>query len=151
VAGLDASVTVTVGAGGAGGASGANAGSQGGASSFGTAVSANGGLGGNGSFAFSGISAIAGGASQTTATGDLTIPGSGANLSHGITTTLPLSGSSGSGFLGAVQPSQASFNELSAVVGRLGSGSRGPVNGVSRTAKAGNVGGDGIVIIELYA
>jgi hypothetical protein len=151
IAGLSTSVTVTVGAGGAGGAAGANIGSTGGTSSFGALVSANGGFGGEGSGAFA--NAVFNGAGGgVTATGSLIIRGGNSSFSEGIPTLVRI-GAPGSSFLGNSRQAVVSFGAYASENGHLyGSGALGAGNtqnqGVNR---AGAAGGNGIVIVELYA
>jgi hypothetical protein len=151
ISGLASSETVTRGAGGAAPAAGANAGNAGGASSFGSLVSANGGGGGDGGSA----QAVAGFPStpingQTTATGDLVIPGgaSFAGTQTRVDFLFPVP--SGAAFLGG-----SKINGVSAAAGVTGSsfggGGTGGQNTQNSTAKAGGAGGNGIVIVELYA
>jgi hypothetical protein len=152
ISSLGASETVTVGAGGSGGAAGNNSGSTGGASSFGSLVSANGGFGGNGNTAYSGISNITfAGAGASVGVGQLIIPGSSADASVALVAGFPFVGRNGAGFLGSSFATEGSFNLFTPLTGNRGSGSRAPVNGASRTAQAGAAGGNGIVIVELFA
>jgi len=150
IAGLDASITVTRGAGGAAGASGDNAGSAGGSSSFGTVVSAAGGGGGLGSGAFA--RAVFNGADGGTSnTGDFTISGAGAGFSEGSSTVVR-NGQSGAGFLAAAIPTRITFSSQAAVAGNLyGGGARGGAHVQNTAARAGAAGGNGIVVVELYA
>ncbi len=155
IAGLASSVTVTVGAGGAGGVSPSTNGSTGGASSFGSAVAANGGLGGTTRTAlaygqvFYLVTPPAGGDGTA---GDLLIKGNPADV---------LNSNSGSGFAlsmgGGGSHLAPSSNRVSTTTkavedGKLyGGGAGGGVCDASETAQNGGVGGAGIVIVELYA
>jgi hypothetical protein len=154
ITGLDASVTVTVGAGGAGGAAGANAGSTGGASSFGALVSANGGP--------SGAGGNAGGANLyltdpvsgvTTGTGDLVIPGGGVFSTFNLQITAAVGSVPGSSFLSPARGANVSASGAAGFTGTgVGTGGTGGVNAQNQaTAKAGGAGANGIVIVELYA
>jgi hypothetical protein len=158
IAGLDASVSVTRGAGGAGGSAGANNGSNGGASSFGTLVSANGGGVGGGAvavtFSFTSGFGASSGEGSNVGTGDLVIGGDGAQQ----TFLLQIGGfnqnsTSGGSFLGGSVRYTGTQTGTAGAVGRLyGGGATGAINSVSQgTARAGAAGGDGIVIVELYA
>ena len=156
IAGLDASVTVTRGAGGTGGAAGANSGSAGGTSSFGALVSASGGGGGvAGGTATDGVSLYlaspAGGGSSITA--DLAIPGfpAGPDITSsgfGFAQGTPSGGSHLAGGIGGL--STSTF--IAGVNGRSnGGGATGAVSrGASATAQAGGDGGNGIVIVDCY-
>lgn len=151
IAGLASSITVTRGAGGAPGAAGANAGSTGGTSSFGSLVSANGGAGGDGSGAFANavFNGVTGG---STATGDLIIRG-GASSHSESSPTLVRIGSGGGSYLSTPSGSFVSFNAVGLLNGPpFGGGARGVGNTQNNaTARDGGTGGNGIVIVELYA
>jgi hypothetical protein len=158
IAGLDASVTVTRGAGGAGGAAGNNAGTAGGASSFGALVTTNGGLGGSGSAAQTPLVTNAyttGSAANSTAgLGDFVLegPGSAAPLAlHSFTNVFPpvIPGT----FLGSAKRPGNTTTGYAGATGLLyGCGGEGGTNALSQvTARAGGAGGNGIVIVELYA
>jgi hypothetical protein len=160
IAGLAASVTVTRGAGGTGGAAGANAGSNGGASSFGTLVSAVGGGGGGGTGAstVSATSAItvgaAAGGSGLSCVGDLRVSGGASQIPWGFQAggAIVLSPTPGSSVLGFSNNSSSGtgFNGLGG--SSFGAGANGGGNGPSQaTARSGGAGGNGIVIVELYA
>lgn len=157
IAGLDASVTVTVGAGGAGGAAGSNAGTAGGTSSFGALVSATGGSGG-GTQDFSGSPIWNVGVSSinTTGTGDLVIPGKGNDVGWSFTTTAvvgPRGGDShwGTGGLRRLTFGSNQGNNGDNAYG-FGAGGSGGVNSESTgTARSGGNGSIGRVLVELYA
>jgi hypothetical protein len=142
IAGLASSVTVTVGSGGAGGAATAEltAGSAGGSSSFGSLVSGNGGGGGFGE----------GGTPSTTGTGDLKIPGSGGG--GGGSNVDNRTGHGGSSQLGggALSSDRFAGNTAGRAGGLYGGGASGGKASASPGA-AGGTGGNGIVIVELYA
>jgi hypothetical protein len=151
IAGLDASVTVTRGSGGAGGAAGNNNASNGGSSSFGSLVSAGGGDGGGGSSAGA-VNSIPGNREgSTTGTGDLVIPGGPNHVKGQVRTDFLVPSGSGGSFLGAGLNTFLAASE--GVTGLLyGGGGTGGANTASQaTARAGGAGGDGIVIVELYA
>jgi hypothetical protein len=136
IAGLDASVTVTRGAGGAGGSFGS--GSTGGASSFGALVIGNGGIGGQ---QFEGGSGGSG-------TGNLIVTGGGG--SAGVPSSPLVNGMGGGSHLGGNTRSEqvgANNNGLPGVVYGGGGG------GAARTTtgnSSGGAGANGIVIVELY-
>jgi hypothetical protein len=151
ISGLAASVTVTVGAGGAAGTHAANGG-YGGNSSFGSIVIGSGGGGGDFMAATSG-SATVGAAPLVSATGDLIIRGSSpmrARVRSGEILTL---GQGAGSFYGGAT------NDGNTNVGIAGSGGRVYGGGASggfnypsaATNKNGAEGAPGIVIVELYA
>jgi hypothetical protein len=144
IAGLDASVTVTRGAGGAGGNDTPGAGSAGGQSSFGSIVTANGGGGGGGfaagpdsNIAFFLVSWTGGG--QANGSGDLVVRG---RPSHAFVGGISVLGGPGS-----VQ----TLGNGSAGVGFGGGGSAGVNRDSSEPARSGGAGANGIVIVELFA
>jgi hypothetical protein len=156
IAGLADSVTVTVGAGGAGGAAGNNSGSAGGTSSFG-AVSATGGGGGGGDQAFSladSFPLIASGGSGSG--GQIAIDGGNslAPVARSAVRVIPSVGGASqlSGLLSA-SVADVGAGERLAVAGKLyGGGALGPTKAQNTaTNRAGAAGGNGIVILELYA
>jgi hypothetical protein len=151
IAGLDSSVTVTRGAGGAGGASGANNGSTGGSSSFGLLVSADGGFGGEGR-AGTGLNGFGGPRpGPTSGVGDLVIPG-GANYVIGqVRTDFVMALNSGGSFLGASSVLFSSDAANGTAGQNFGGGGTGSQNTQNQSARAGGTGGNGIVIVELYA
>jgi len=153
IAGLASSVTVTRGAGGAGGAAGQNNGSDGGSSSFGASVSADGGTGGlsNGAGALLSLFPQAQKTGATGGTGDLIIPGDSAMMPYQSRVDFIYSPISGGSFLGG---SKVSGNQAqNGVAGSaFGGGGTGGQNTQSQaTARSGGAGGNGIVIVELYA
>jgi hypothetical protein len=156
IASLAASVTVTRGAGGSGGAAGNNNGSNGGQSAFGT-ITANGGFGGNGlgSVTVPGGGALVGGAgATTTANADFSVAGGNAHQGVGLRAVGVASGGavgskSGDSFLGPGGFPNATVVPGSA--GIRGGGGGGGYAGSTDPNIAGLAGGDGIVIVELYA
>jgi hypothetical protein len=151
IAGLATSVTVTVGAGGAGGFAGSTNGSTGGASSFGSLVSANGGFGG----ALGSAQGVVGfpvvpPRGATVGTGNLVIPGGAAFSSPQTRTDFLFPSLAGGSFLGAsdqnTNVSQAGLTGLG-----YGSGGTSAQNSASQSGRAGGPGAPGIVIVELYA
>jgi hypothetical protein len=155
IAGLDASVTVTRGAGGNGGAAGANAGSNGGASSFGALVAANGGGGGGAGFATSTFPKAVSGADGGAATAG-TLQANGGAATAGVMLTGSLSGAPDGSAVGTAGGSVLSAGRRTAVfangaAGVLGSGGTGSLQTSSAAAKSGGAGGDGIVIVDVFA
>ena len=152
ISGLDASVTVTRGAGGAGGGAGVNSGSTGGTSSFGALVSATGGSGGGGGAAGATNSVfpipVNGG---TTGTGDLVIPGGASFATGQIRADFVLGLPSGGSFLGASKVFSDSLSAAGLTGNSFGGGGTGAQNAQNQSARAGGAGGNGIVIVELYA
>jgi hypothetical protein len=155
ISGLDASITVTVGASGSGGAAGNNAGAAGGTSSFGSAVSTNGGGAGPGGAAGVGDRFTANGAGSNTASGvDLKVGGSGGSFNA----STPTSGrveNGGNAFLGnpgnGISILSGGQNAGGAVARGYGAGGCGAIDIASNVARAGSSGAAGIVIVELYA
>lgn len=145
IAGLNSSITVTVGAAGTGGSAGANAGTAGGESSFGTLLAGGGGGGGQPS----GGSFVDDNGGDVTTAGDLNIPG-GDGGPRTATTAYANSPGGGSmfGFAGTTYPASASnITGLPARgYGAGGSGGRAQSSNV-----AGGNGAGGLVIVELYA
>jgi hypothetical protein len=148
---LGANETVTVGAGGTAGAAG-GAGGAGGTSSFGAHLQATGGAGGaiNGPIATGNFGLSAGGiaAGGVGTLGDINLsgsPGRGAVAISSIYT-----GCEG----GASQLAPAGGTNSgvgAAVAGSIyGGGATGAANNVSTAAKAGAVGGAGVVIVEVF-
>jgi hypothetical protein len=156
IAGLSSSETITRGAGGAAGAAGANNGSAGGSSSaFG--VTANGGGGGGGA----GVLAVVDFFPTTAAGGsgsgaDLVVPGGPSLCAVAVNANRVIPSASGGSFLASgLSLSVADFGtgERPAVAGNFpGGGAVGPAKAQnSSTNRAGAAGGNGIVIVELYA
>jgi hypothetical protein len=158
IAGLDSSVTVTRGAGGAGGTAGANAGATGGTSSFGALLSSAGGAAGFGGFGDAAVPfrIIPGGVGAAVpGTGDLAIGGGDGAVSFGIDINNVFAGPTyGAGPLGGNGRGKSSFQSgANGDAGRnYGGGGQGGINARSQvTARSGGAGADGIVIVELYA
>lgn len=151
-------VAVTVGAGGTAGASTPTSGGTGGTSSFGAYCIATGGLGGS---LYNNVNTVLGSSGQggVGTDGDLLIHGSAGgspNLAYGT------SGSSGHGGRGATQyggggaPSQSAITATSAAGVSAGANTGGGGSGAAARyntadARAGGVGGSGIVIVEEYS
>lgn len=156
IAGLSASVTVTVGAGGAAGAAGANTGSAGGDSSFGAAVSAKGGGGGEAGFAnpvpTMGNGGAAGG-SGASSVGDLKFSGGNSGTAHNNNAAFPANPPSGASVFSGQVGGTITGSGGSGTAGLIyGGGGSGGLNGQNQaTARAGGAGGAGIVIVELFA
>jgi hypothetical protein len=149
IAGLDSSVTVTRGAGGAGVSAGTGGG--GGTSSFGSLVSASGGNGGLASAVFTdgGLGPV--NPVESGGTGDLVVSGSSGQSGLGIGTTggRVRGGVGGGSFLGGgAHVTSRQAGHPGAPYGGGGSGARALPN---EGDEAGGDGADGIVIIELYA
>jgi hypothetical protein len=154
IAGLDASVTVTRGGGGAGGAAGNNPGSTGGASSFGSIVSANGGDGGGTGQSSIPVEAFgSGGSGGSAATGNLVFSGGGGYAFFATATNRIYPGFGGGSYLGGNQNGFVVADSGAGSSGQLyGGGGRSARNVPSdATARVGGAGGNGIVIVELYA
>lgn len=146
IAGLDASVTVTRGAGGAGGPNSDAVGNNGASSSFGSLVQGNGALGGRRDN-FSRSGGDGGGGS-----GDVVFSGGagGAGNEAGANPT----NNGGSSHLGGAGKSiwpgtGAAYSGQPGLV--YGGGGAGAIVRVSAGAVFGGTGADGIVIVELYA
>jgi hypothetical protein len=153
IAGLDASVTVTRGAGGA--ANSAADGGAGGSSSFGTVVAANGGSGGRylSSPVAEGTTSVAAPSSSVAANGTAGdrlisggkgLPGVGTSRFAGLQT-------GGAGGNSVLAPGGRGGVQNSGDVGQLGSGGGGAARSQDSVAVAGRAGGNGIVIVELFA
>jgi hypothetical protein len=153
IAGLDASVTVTVGSGGSGGAAGANGGSTGGTSSFGTAVIAPGGRGSSGAGAVAAPWLSVEVAEGDAPTGDIAVRGAptySTPIPAAFFVTLQTSG--GSKFAsGRARGSSTTGTDGPAGYNGGGGGMGGGNSENQGTARAGGAGGAGIVIVELYA
>jgi hypothetical protein len=153
ISGLDASVTVTVGAGGAGGSAGANAGAAGGASSFGSPaiVSGDGGSAGAAGAVLTASNVFNPSTSTSGGVGDLVVFGDSPEVSFVINVSdnnNQLGGSGGSSFLGTGGGAQRNGSGSNALL--HGGGGGAPANNVSQAARAGGNGAAGIVILELY-
>jgi hypothetical protein len=155
IAGLDASVTVTRGGGGAGVSAGN--GNNGVASSFGSLVVANPGSGGDRDAAVSsppqGQRGALGGAAGV---GDLTIAGGsgGAILVTNATKTFVNTGGHGAAsyFGGGGRPPRTGTGSVNGESGlAIGSGGSGAATLQNQVARTGGAGANGIVIVDLYA
>ena len=151
IASLDASVTVTRGAGGTAGPP-AGSGGTGGASSFGALVSANGGGGGSRGFGERRLGAAA--SLVTTGTGDLVVPGSAGQFGQFQTYTgagfpfSPFGGAGGPSKLGG--GASRSSDEVGPNGVGFGSGGAGASNFTGSTARNGGAGSNGIVIVDCF-
>lgn len=148
IAGLAASVTVTVGAGGTG-VSGADGG-NGGQSSFGALVSAGGGFGGLARGATTADAKIRGGIRGAAGVGDIAVAGNPGGPADGAASGFGFGGAGGASVLGAGGVA-ADINEAGGSGGTPGGGGGGACNLQSQVARAGGNGGAGIVIVELFA
>jgi hypothetical protein len=152
IAGLDATVTVTRGAGGAAGAAGSNNGGSGGQSAFGALVTANGGGGGFGAagqtipFWFDAVSGA------TTATGDLVLRGSMSSPAYGIQANRATSAPAGASQLGLPGAAQATGVSAAGITETaFGAGGGGAVAAQSQgTSRAGGAGGPGLIIVDVF-
>ena len=139
------SVAVTVGTGGAAGAAGQNDGQPGGASTF-LGMSAGGGAGGL-SVAVGATALISGVLGGTGSGGDLNIAG-GNSVQATISASCLVPSDAGSSLWST---SQTSGGPSSNNAGKLYGGGGGSTwNTQNMVAKAGNAGGDGVVIIYEY-
>jgi hypothetical protein len=144
IAGLDASVTVTRGAGGVGGLS---TGGNGAASSFDT-LTADGGVGGVVIGASTTLATPQGGTGGAAPTGgDLNIPGARGDFSVMLNSVLPFGGNGAQSVLGTGGDGQRSTNGSAGVAG---GGGGGVANATSQSARDGGNGGNGIVIVDLF-
>jgi hypothetical protein len=155
IAGLDASVTVTRGAGGSGGAAGNNAGSAGGDSSFGSLVVGGGGDGGAAGAALTapGHGTASGSSSTQTLIGDFTVFGGNGSAGVGFANSVVRAFGGGSFMAPTRIPPGRSTTGQTGLSGELyGSGSTSAINAENQsTTRSGGNGGNGIVIVELYA
>jgi hypothetical protein len=147
-ASLAASETITVGVGGLAGTAGANNGGNGGTTSFGAIFSATGGAGGAGCPAAANTSA-AGGVGGEGIGGDINLDGRTPTPTRSYSGILFAYANAGSSFLSA-EPSGNVYNQAGNNGRLYGGGATGAVNVASQAARAGGVGGAGIVIIEEY-
>jgi hypothetical protein len=155
IVGLSASVTVTVGTGGAGGAAGANNGSAGGNSSFGTLVAGNGGAGGIAGVARTPSFPLESRGGDNTnggggGTGDLVMAGGFPQMAmfNGIFGGFGIGQLGGDSFMG-----RGGRGSTGIGTGGIpyGGGAGGTYGGSGAGPNAGAAGGNGIVIVELYA
>jgi hypothetical protein len=157
IAGLDASVTVTRGSGGAGGAAGFNNGNTGGSSSFGSGTAYEvSSTGGGPGLTIGGLLSRDGAPGGSGDAGDILIFGDAAGNYHGLQSDPVVSNTAGGSVLGAVRGgalATGSGGSTAGATGRLygggGSGAAACQNNV--TSRTGGDGADGIVIVELYA
>jgi hypothetical protein len=152
VASLPTSVTVTIGAGGAGVSGGA--GSNGGATTFGTFITATGGLGGETQGPSNRLqTASSGGVPTISVIGDVNTAGGAGGPGIGVdpeSTNGVQGGQGGDSFFGAGGPSQN--QGTGGVDGVLfGGGGGGGARKESSSAVAGGDGAAGVVVLELYA
>jgi hypothetical protein len=148
---LDASVTVTVGAGGSGAAAGAS-GNDGGASSFGSLVVANGGAKGFQRAATSGINASTGGAgSASGSVGQIVVSGGGGGGGLAVASGEGQNGIGGGSVLGGGGRQVRTGADQDLPGNLYGGGGSGGSSGASEAAKVGSSGAPGIVILELFA
>jgi hypothetical protein len=156
IAGLSASVTVTVGSGGSGGSAGANNGAAGGNSSFGSTVSAFGGGGGVGSAATNNTNVVGTTNPSLGGVGDLVIPGGRSRnnltaMGGSFDEFRSLSGGGGDSVYG-VGGAGRTNNGNGADGNGKGGGGAGALNAQSQgTARSGGAGTAGLVIVELFA
>lgn len=154
IAGLTASETVTIGAGGSGVAGAA--GNDGSSSSFGALIVATGGIRGFTTLAAGTSVAIAqpgGGGLLSGCTGDFKAGGNGGTFALRTSGTSCQGGSSGGSVFGGGRPSTGT-NAAGANGDAPGAGGSGAAHlfaGSNLAAKAGGNGADGIVIVELFA
>jgi len=153
IAGLASSVTVTRGGGGAGATAGNNNGNGGGASSFGALVAATGGGAGGGGAADTPAKVFAGvGAFGSPTAGDFGIDGNSGRFGFARDADRIFSSVGGDSFFSGSLQQNVTGSGSAAVVGLLyGGGATGGANVISQSARAGAAGGNGIVIVELYA
>jgi hypothetical protein len=147
IAGLDASVTVTRGAGGAAAASGDNSGGDGGTSSFGALVSAEGGQGG----LYASVNQQrTGGRGGTVGVGDVVFSGNGGGAGSNES---PVSGSGGgSVFGGGRNGRHGTLSNGTGQAGDLyGGGASGSYSGSNASSNLGGAaGGAGIIIVDVF-
>jgi hypothetical protein len=149
-AAIGASVTVTVGAAGAGGVG--VPGSNGATSSFGALVTAGGGTGGD-TETTTGSNGVAGGSGGTAATGTLIIPGGDGSNSRNIAVdTISESPAGGGSMLGGSRKSSSSTGGADGFAAQsYGAGGSGAFNDdTEAAARTGGAGTAGLVIIEVY-
>lgn len=149
VADLESSVSVTVGPGGPG-ASGA-AGGTGATSQFGAHVLAYGGTGGRGMAASTSAAIVEGGTAGAAGVGDLQIYGQGGAQAVRVSGANRewIAGLGGSSHMGGGGPAGLDFT--GGAGGQYGGGGGGSGCGNGQSTRAGGGGGDGVVILDLYA
>jgi len=146
---LSSSETVTVGAGGSGGSSGNNAGSNGGTSSFGSHCVAGGGDGGGGGAQDTHPIVVANGTAGAGTTGDLLLEGNQGPPTLIMQSQIGFSYTGWSVF-GNGQ-STGIYRNTGASGKDYGGGGAGAASTGQNVARSGGTGGDGLVIVELYA
>jgi hypothetical protein len=151
IAGLDASVLVTRGAGGTAGPVDTNGGAGGG-SSFGALVTASGGDGGSRGARGAPVSLTAqGAAGGQSGTGDLVIPGGGSINGTRIQVDLAPRLSGSASHLSGIQEGRFTVGNTTGAVGQLfGGGGQGGASIESQAGAAGGAGGNGIVIVDCF-
>ena len=151
IAGLSASVTVTRGSGGTGGAAGENNGSNGGNSSFGSLVV---GLGGGGGLTMIRTTVARGcqGGAPGGGTGNFVIEGA-RGVGGYVENSIPIGATrGGDSHLGhGAGHSTTDFGHIAQSADVFGGGGSGSARRGDATPRPGGDGGDGIVIVELYA
>jgi hypothetical protein len=161
ISGLASSVTVTRGAGGAGGVGGTTGGTggQGGTSSFGSLVVADGGLGGENYLVSTFPYYQPSRPGQDDAAGDFTLHGEASKpfAVHGSGNTTGIHGGGGGSALGpgTIQDRTGGNANAPGAGGRAGNrygggGSAAYGRASTTSGGTGGVGGNGIVIVELY-
>lgn len=150
-ASLGATETVTVGAGGTAGAAGATNGGTGGTSSFGAHCSATGGGGSTGGASVTPpIITGTGPAGGTGASGDVNLQGDRGWFCVIMTGTCARA-PGGTSHMSSTEPGGSATTGVAGATGELyGGGAHGPANVSNQVARAGAVGGDGIVIVTTY-
>jgi hypothetical protein len=146
---LSDSETVTVGAGGTGGAAN-SAGGAGGSSSFGTVCAADGGGAGVAGPRSTHPIVVVNGSAGSGTTGDLLITGADGPQSMTVQSGIGVS-FSGSSVLGAGKNAGISQTQTGTKGNDYGGGGTGASSQAQNVGRAGGAGGDGIVIVELYA
>lgn len=150
---LAVSVTVTVGAGGAGGAAGANNGVAGGQSSFGGHAVASGGAAGNGSGSSGATFGVAGAAGGIGTTGDVLSRGGAGGYGFGGG-NLGASGNGGDSHYGGGPSGRAAGTNAQSLAGvaadGYGAGGSGGLTTSTGGAAAGGAGAAGIVVVTTY-
>jgi hypothetical protein len=154
IAGLASSITITVGAGGSGAAAGNNNGSAGGNSSFGSLVIATGGKPGAGGPS-NGVPTMGNAIPDfnDASTAQLVIEGSGGSINFSNSASFPASTISGFSALSRATRNEVTSTGFNGMTGRTyGGGGGGALNAQSQgTTRSGGTGGNGILILELYA
>ena len=150
IAGLASSETVTVGSGGSGGAGAAN-GSSGGDSSFGSLVVADGGDGGTSTAFGTTLATVSGRVQSQSPTGDFIVLGGQAGGAVRLSASQGFANGGGDSFLGTISVTYGSGTGNGVNNDSHGGGGSGCLARNGEGAHTGGRGGDGIVILELYA